>query len=93
MTPNNTIGRSRRRQSGLQQGADLINRDFSVSAEDVKSFGEHGFLKLEKIFSDEMVEHLSKLSSSQVVPPAGNYGMGFSKLKYNMGTTTPRFWL
>ena len=32
---------------------------------------------------------MSKLSSSQVVPPAGNYGMGFSKLKYDIGNDDP----
>jgi hypothetical protein len=63
----------------------MINRDFSVSAEDYKNFKKHGFLKLKKIFSDEMVEHMSMLSSSQVVPPVDNYGMGFSRLKYDIG--------
>ncbi|MGV4985726.1 phytanoyl-CoA dioxygenase family protein [Streptomyces sp. NRAIS4] len=67
----------------------MINPEFFVSDEDVKNFREHGFLKLNKIFSDELIEHMRKLSTSQITPPADNYGSGFSKLKYDIGNDDP----
>ncbi|MCE0446546.1 hypothetical protein LT493_23530 [Streptomyces tricolor] len=63
----------------------MINPEFSISDEDVASFREHGFLKLNKIFSDDLVEHMKKLSTAEIAPPADNYGSGFSKLKYDIG--------
>ncbi|BDH08111.1 MULTISPECIES: phytanoyl-CoA dioxygenase family protein [Streptomyces] len=63
----------------------MINPDFVISDEDVASFRETGFLKLRNIFSEDFVEHMRKLSSSEIAPPADNYGSGFSKLKYDIG--------
>lgn len=68
----------------------MINPAFSLSEEDIASFRTHGFLKLKGIFSDELVEHMRILSTSQVVPPADNYGSGFSKLKYDIGNDDPK---
>lgn len=67
----------------------MINSDFSVSDEDVQNFREHGFLKLKKVFSDELVDHMKKLSTSEIAPPSDNYGSGFSKLKYDVGNDDP----
>ncbi|MGC4995551.1 MULTISPECIES: phytanoyl-CoA dioxygenase family protein [unclassified Streptomyces] len=63
----------------------MINPDFVISDEDVTSFRTTGFLKLRNIFSEDFVEHMRKLSSSEIAPPADNYGSGFSKLKYDIG--------
>ncbi|RZU44183.1 hypothetical protein EV284_1642 [Streptomyces sp. BK022] len=63
----------------------MINSDFVISDEDVTSFRDTGFLKLRNIFSPDFVEHMRKLSSSEIAPPADNYGSGFSKLKYDIG--------
>ncbi|MGW3110052.1 phytanoyl-CoA dioxygenase family protein [Streptomyces sp. NPDC001091] len=63
----------------------MINPDFVISDEDVTSFQRSGFLKLRNIFSEDFVEHMRKLSSSEIAPPADNYGSGFSKLKYDIG--------
>ncbi|MET8183483.1 hypothetical protein [Streptomyces sp. NPDC005336] len=67
----------------------MIKSDFSISEEDVQNFRDHGFLKLKKIFSDELVRHMKKLSTSEVTPPSDNYGLGFSKLKYDVGNDDP----
>ncbi|WP_327388993.1 phytanoyl-CoA dioxygenase family protein [Streptomyces sp. NBC_01207] len=67
----------------------MINSDFSISEEDVQNFWDHGFLKLEKIFSDELVRHMKKISTSELAPPSDNYGLGFSKLKYDVGNDDP----
>lgn len=68
----------------------MINPEFSVTGKDVQSFREHGFLKLRQIFSPELLEHMRKLSTSEVAPPSGNYGSGFSKLKYDIGNDDPK---
>jgi hypothetical protein len=68
----------------------MINPAFSISEGDVNNFREHGFLKLKKIFSDELVEQMRSLSTSQVAPPTDNYGSGFSKLKYDVGNDDPK---
>lgn len=67
----------------------MINPEFSISQEDVEFFREHGFLKLRKLFAVSMIEHMQNLSGSQVSPPSGNYGAGFSKLKYDVGNDDP----
>ncbi|MGW5210586.1 hypothetical protein ACWEQO_05040 [Streptomyces sp. NPDC004051] len=67
----------------------MISPEFSLSEEDVAGFKKHGFLKFEKIFSDDTVEHMRSLSGSQVAPPSDNYGSGFSKLKYDVGNDDP----
>ncbi|MET8691599.1 phytanoyl-CoA dioxygenase family protein [Streptomyces bauhiniae] len=63
----------------------MINPDFVISDEDAAGFRATGFLKLRNIFSEDFVEHMRKLSSSEIAPPADNYGSGFSKLKYDIG--------
>lgn len=63
----------------------MINPDFVISDEDAAGFRSTGFLKLRNIFSEDFVEHMRKLSSSEIAPPADNYGSGFSKLKYDIG--------
>ncbi|MFD7883258.1 phytanoyl-CoA dioxygenase family protein [Streptomyces bauhiniae] len=63
----------------------MINPDFVISDEDAADFRATGFLKLRNIFSEDFVEHMRKLSSSEIAPPADNYGSGFSKLKYDIG--------
>jgi hypothetical protein len=70
-------------------GVDMIDPSFSVTDDDVASFRRHGFLKLSRIFSDELVEHMRRLTSAQVAPPADNYGSGFSKFKYDIGNDDP----
>ncbi|MFF7994501.1 phytanoyl-CoA dioxygenase family protein [Kitasatospora xanthocidica] len=67
----------------------MINPAFAISDEDVESFREHGFLKLKQVFSAGLVDHMKKLSTSEIVPPADNYGSGFSKLKYDIGNDDP----
>lgn len=42
-------------------------------------------MKLKSFFSKEAIEYMKKISSNEVVAPAGNYGAGFSKLKYDIG--------
>jgi hypothetical protein len=67
----------------------MTNPGFQLTDEDVESFREHGFLKLRGIFSEEMVQHMRALSLAEVAPPSGNYGSGFSKLKYDIGNDDP----
>jgi hypothetical protein len=63
----------------------MINPGLSISEADIHKFRAHGFLKLEKIFSEKLIEHMRDLSGSQVTPPTDNYGAGFSRLKYDIG--------
>jgi hypothetical protein len=72
-----------------QSGVDMIDPTFTLTDDDVASFQRHGFLKLNRIFAPELVEHMARLSSSQVAPPSDNYGSGFSKLKYDIGNDDP----
>jgi hypothetical protein len=67
----------------------MINPSFKITEQDIESFREHGFLKLKKIFSDDLIEHMRRLSTAEVAPPADNYGSGFSKLKYDIGNDDP----
>lgn len=67
----------------------LINPEFSISDEEVESFRTHGFLKLKKVFSTELIEHMKSISTPQVRPPSDNYGSGFSRLKYDIGNDDP----
>ncbi len=63
----------------------MITPGFAITEDDIREFRTHGFMKLKKIFSDDLIEHMRKLSTSQVAPPPDNYGSGFSKLKYDIG--------
>ena len=67
----------------------MINPAFSITDDELESFREHGFLLLKNIFSVELIEHLKKISTSEVAPPSDNYGAGFSKLKYDIGNDDP----
>ena len=67
----------------------MIDPAFTVTDSDVDEFHRHGFLKLQKIFSPDLVDHMRRLAGGQVAPPAGNYGSGFSKLKYDIGNDDP----
>lgn len=67
----------------------MTDAGLSIGEKDIESFRRHGFLKLKGIFSDDLVEHMRRLSTAQVVPPSDNYGSGFSKLKYDVGNDDP----
>ena len=63
----------------------MLSADFKLTDEDVAFFKKNGFLRLKKIFSDRTVDRMKKLCTPAVQPPLGNYGAGFSKLKYDIG--------
>lgn len=63
----------------------MLATEFKLTDDDVAFFKKHGFIRLKKIFSDATVERMQKLCKPAVVPPAGHYGAGFSKLKYDIG--------
>jgi hypothetical protein len=67
----------------------MIDPAFTVTDTDVNEFQRHGFRKLQKIFSPDLVEYMRSLAGGQVTPPSGNYGSGFSKLKYDIGNDDP----
>lgn len=63
----------------------FISSNFVLSTQDITSFKQQGFLKLKSFFSEKTIEHMANICSSAVIAPKGNYGSGFSKLKYDIG--------
>ncbi len=72
-------------QEELSISEKLVNGNFKLKDCDVKAFKENGFIKLNKIFSNEFIKLLDENTKKTLKNPNDNYGKSFNRLKYGIG--------
>lgn len=63
---------------------DLINPNFIFSEDHINQYKKQGFVKLEGIFSNELIDYLSARMNDELIVPTDPYQKGFEKLRYDL---------
>lgn len=63
---------------------EMINKNFTVTKQDINNFERRGFLLLKNFFTKDMIEYLQKRTSEQISAPTDKYQSGFNRLAFDM---------
>ena len=63
---------------------DLINPNFIFTEQHVNQYKKQGFVKLEGIFSNELIDYLTARMNDELDVPTDPYQNGFEKLRYDL---------
>ena len=62
----------------------MLNKNFSITDEQIREFSEKGFLLLKNFYSDDFVSHIRTTMGQYISPPTDKYQTGFNRLAFDM---------
>ena len=62
----------------------MINKEFKLTTDQIKSFNEKGFLLLKNFYSPEFISYIQSTIGNYINIPTDKYQSGFSRLAFDM---------
>ncbi|HBX4000035.1 TPA: hypothetical protein MH027_06010, partial [Klebsiella variicola] len=62
----------------------MLNKNFTITDEQVREFSEKGFLLLKGFYSDGFVNYIKSTIGKYISTPTDKYQTGFSRLAFDM---------